>query len=203
MIINFLAVVFVWVAPVSGLQLHLPIGVACRTNAHNIYLTKIGAFGLIRKARPSVPAHYHTGIDLKRPTSNYTNEPVYASAKGKVISMRNEGPFSQIIIEHLIKTRDTVWTVYEHISVGNCHVGNAVAENTVIARFFNKAELDRYGWQFDHVHFEILKVRPLKIKPSKSQPECFYKTYAITCFTLDKLNSRMINPLGYFAKNTP
>ena len=181
-------------------RLLLPIQVKDRTTIEPSQLTGIGQFGLKRKARPTVPVHFHTGIDLKRPSNKYANEPVYAAGQGKVISMRNDGPFSQIIIEHPLNSRDTLWTVYEHILGISCHAGETVTGNTVIARFFNKAELDKYGWQFDHIHFEIMKARPLKVKTNSKFPEYHYKTYAITCYTTDELHKRMINPLEYFKK---
>ena len=181
-------------------RLYLPVKVGDRTNSASIKLTGIGQFGLQRKARPTVPAHYHTGIDIIRPSKNYTDEPVYAAGKGKVISMRNDGPFSQIIIEHKINSKDTLWTVYEHILGIVCHTGDMVNENSTIARFFNKAELDKYGWQFDHLHFEIMKKKPLKLKATVRFPEYFYKTYAINCFSKEQLNNRMINPYAYFRK---
>lgn len=28
----------------------------------------------------------------------------------------------------------------------------------------NTQELNTYGWQFDHVHFEILKIKPQPLK---------------------------------------
>jgi len=189
---------FLIVGSSENLHLSLPIGVKNRTSLENSKLTDIGQFGLLRKARSTVPAHYHTGIDLKRPTKNYINEPIYAAGKGKVISVREDGPFSQIIIEHIVKPRDTIWTVYEHILGIKCHVGKIVMENTTIARFFNRKELDKYGWQFDHVHFEILRIKPVKLKRSIKFPEYFYKTYAISCHTHDQLRMRMINPLEYF-----
>jgi murein DD-endopeptidase MepM/ murein hydrolase activator NlpD len=185
---------------VPGIRLYLPVKVKDRQSLENIKLTEIGLFELQRKARPTVPAHYHTGIDIKRPSNNYIDEPVYAAGKGKVISMRNDGPFSQIIIEHLLNQIDTLWTVYEHILGINCHAGDVVSENTVIARYFNKTELDKYGWQFDHLHFEILKKRPIRVKKNPKFPEYFYKTYAITCFTKAELKSRMINPIEYFKR---
>lgn len=189
--------ILLFVAPVESRRFYLPVHIADRTNPESITLTNIGQYGVRRKARPTVPAHYHTGIDIKRPGLNYSNEPVYAVGKGKVISVRNDGPFSQIIVEHTTKT-DMLWSVYEHVLGITCHVGDIVTENTVIARFFNKAELDKYGWQFDHLHFEILKTKPLKVRHSIKFPEYYYQTYAITCFTIDDLCKRTINPMEYF-----
>jgi len=82
------------------LQVYLPIELTDRSNISMIELSDIGDFGLMRKPRPNVPQHYHTGIDIKRPNNNYKNEPIYPIAKGKVISKRDDGPYANIIIEH-------------------------------------------------------------------------------------------------------
>jgi murein DD-endopeptidase MepM/ murein hydrolase activator NlpD len=196
--VRILISLFLIVCAPAKAQLLLPIGVKDRANPDNVKLTEIGRFGLLRKARPKVPAHYHTGIDIKRPANNYANEPVYAAGKGKVISVREDGPFSQIIIEHVVKPCDTIWTVYEHILGIKCHVGDIISETSIIARFFNKDELNKYGWQFDHVHFEMMKAKPVKLRKNPRFPEYYYKTYNITCFTPAQLNRRMINPEEYF-----
>lgn len=192
--------VLLFIGTVSTDRLYLPVHVTDRTNASLISLTNIGQYGLKRKARPTVPSHYHTGIDIKRPTSNYINEPVYAAGKGRVISVRNDGPFSQVIIEHDFNN-DISWTVYEHILGITCHAGDNVTENTVVARFFNKSELEKYGWQFDHLHFEILKAKPLKVKKNVRFPEYYYQTYAVTCYSVDDLCKRTVNPMEYFKRH--
>lgn len=95
---------------------YLPIGVTDRQSTDGIELTAIGTFGKMRKARPGIPAHHHTGVDFKRPNNNYTDEPIYPAAKGKVISMRDDGPYAQIIIEHTMADSVKLWTVYEHVA---------------------------------------------------------------------------------------
>ena len=182
-------------------RLYLPLKTNNRTVLTDNQLTRIGKYGLLRKARPSVPAHYHTGVDLKRPAQNYTNEPVLAAGSGKIISVRNDGPYSQIIIQHSFVPGDTLWTVYEHLQGITCHVGQQVDVQTSIARFFTKDELNRYGWQFDHVHFEILRSKPLKIRSTPQQPEYFFKTFDIICYTLAELHKRTVNPMDYFQKS--
>lgn len=179
-------------------RLSLPVKITHRTTLSENQLTSIGRYGILRKARPAVPAHYHTGIDLKRPSQNYSNEPVLAAGTGVIISVRNEGPYSQIVIQHSFAPGDTLWTVYEHILGITCHVGQRVDAQSVIARFFTKNELNRYGWQFDHVHFEILRKKPLKIRSTLKQPEYYFKTFAINCFTINELHKRTINPMEYF-----
>ncbi len=85
-------------------DIQLPVNSQNRNILDPIELTEIGEFGLMRKARPNIPAHYHTGIDIKRPVKNYVNEPIYSIAEGIVISMRNDGPYAQVIIEHRTNT---------------------------------------------------------------------------------------------------
>ena len=48
-------------------EYHLPIDTVNRKLTDTLQLTDIGEFGLLRKERQGIPAHYHTGIDIKRP----------------------------------------------------------------------------------------------------------------------------------------
>jgi len=146
--------------------------------------------------RPGIPAHFHTGIDIKRPNPNYGDEPIFAIGEGRVISLRDDGPYAQIIIEHFHKD-ELFWVEYEHIAGIKVEVGDFVDENTVISRFMNKSELNKYGWQFNHFHFEILKKQPLRTKPRESQPQRFFTTYNLVCYTIDDLNSKYYDPLQF------
>ena len=96
-------------------QVFLPIQAENRHSTKGLTLTSIGQFGLRRKARPNIPSHLHTGIDIKRPHQNYLDEPIYPIAAGKVISKRIDGPYAQLIIEHELNRRK-VWSLYEHIA---------------------------------------------------------------------------------------
>jgi murein DD-endopeptidase MepM/ murein hydrolase activator NlpD len=180
-------------------DIQLPIDVADRKSFYEIVLTEIGEFGLQRKARPSIPAHLHTGIDIKRPGKNYDDEPIYPIADGVVISKREDGPYAQLIIEHNINGQ-YFWTVYEHIAGIKVELHQPVNSNEPIARFFNRMELDKHGWQFDHFHFEILKKRPSQIRPQANFPERLFKSYTLDCYTEEKLNSLFYNPLSFFAE---
>ena len=82
------------------IEWYIPINTENRQSLEKVQLSSIGPFGLLRQARPGIPAHLHTGVDLKRPNNNYINEPVFPAAKGKVISFRDDGPYAQIIIQH-------------------------------------------------------------------------------------------------------
>jgi len=178
----------------------IPINTSNRKDISSIQLTEIGKFGLIRKARKTVPAHFHTGIDIKRPNINYNNEPIFSIAQGKIISKRTDGPYAQLIIEHHVDNT-VFWTVYEHIAGITVNLHQIVTPDKPIARFMNKIELNKYGWQFDHVHLEILKTKPISIEPSKNTPERFYNSYSLICFKKEDLEKHFYNPLLFLSKN--
>jgi murein DD-endopeptidase MepM/ murein hydrolase activator NlpD len=174
---------------------YLPVKTSDRQSVNSISLTIIGEFGLLRKERPGIPAHFHTGIDIKRPTSNYQDEPVYSIYEGTVISVRRDGPYAQVIIEHGSSQR--FWTVYEHVAGIKVRLNEQVTPNLPIARFMNMYELNKYGWQFDHFHFEILKIKPIKIKPDNLNQERHYSSYSLSCLTKNELNNYFYNPIEF------
>ena len=161
-----------------------------------IKLSKIGQFGLMRKSRAGIPAHYHTGIDIIRPIDNYHDEPMFPIASGKVISKCDDGPFSNLIIEH--EYQDTkFWSLYEHITGIIVNLNDYVDPNQPIAHFMNKVELDCYGWQFNHLHLEILKVEPVNLKPNDAHSELCYRAYTLLCYTINDLNKYYYNPIEF------
>jgi hypothetical protein len=174
----------------------LPFDAIDRTSFAELHLTEIGDFGLMRKARPKVAAHYHTGIDIMRPGDNYKNNPIFPIAERNVISKRIDGPFAQLIVEHQIDGI-TFWTVYEHIAGIKVEVNDIVNAEMPIARFMNKAELNQYGWQFDHFHLEILKTPPNKLKPNPKTPDRHYNSHTLICFTEEELHRYFYNPIEF------
>jgi len=186
--------------PLPNKEILLPIASFDRSNPNNIGLTKIGTFGLLRKARPNIIAHLHSGIDIIRPSNNYQNEPIHSISKGLVISKRDDGPYAQLIIEHEVNGR-IFWTLYEHIAGISVNTGDFVDNQYPIARFMNEKELNNYGWQFNHFHFEILKKFPHKNKPTPQQPQWFFRSYTLECFTNEDLTRYFYNPLDYLSRN--
>ncbi len=178
----------------------LPIEVKNRRDITKLHLTEIGSFGIQRVPKNNNAAHFHTGIDIKRPNKNYNNEPVYPLADGKVISIRDDGAYAEIIIENKINNT-TIWTLYEHISGILVHVNEIVNIQKPIARFMNKDELDRLGWQFDHFHLEVLKIKPELLKPDKAHPERYYKSYTLKCITNSDLQKYYYNPFDFIKNN--
>lgn len=174
----------------------LPINLAVQVEG--LRLTTIGAFGIPRKARPDVKAHLHTGIDIMRPIQNYKDEPVFAVANGVVISVRKDGAYSQLIVRHLINGEE-FWTNYEHIAGIRVMLGDNVGVHEPIARFMSKEELDKYGWQFDHFHFEVLKSPPAKVSDPR-EPERRYASFSLVCKTPGDLEKHFYEPISFLKR---
>jgi len=163
----------------------------------DIQLTALGAFGMQRPVRPAIPAHLHTGIDIKR-NGGYENDVyIYPIARGKVISKRDDGAYAQLICEH-ITTNLKFWTVYEHIAGIMVSVGDSIYPQIPVARFMKREELKRYGWQFDHLHLEILRITPAKINAQHDNPQRFYTSYSLEMYSADDLNKYYYSPLEFF-----
>jgi len=179
-------------------EYNLPINSPDRRSINSMELTKIGQFGLLRKERPGVPAHFHTGIDIKRPTQNYHEEPIFPIFEGIVISKRQDGPYAQLIIEH--ENEHKFWTVYEHIAGIEVNLYEFVNPETPIARFMNKSELNKYGWQFDHFHFEILKTQPIRLNQNRLHPERLFASHTLQCYSKEDLEKYFYHPLNFLEK---
>ena len=177
-----------------------PMGADRQLPPDEIKLTKIGDFGHPRKARSGIPAHLHSGIDIRRPQPNYDNEPVFTIYSGWVISLRNDGPFAQIIIEHQFPDGQKFWSAYEHVAGIRVEVGDTVSPENPIARFMNKGELDRFGWQFDHLHLEILKIPPRLIIPKDNRPQRCFMTYNLECYSWEDLEKYYYNPVEFMRR---
>ena len=61
----------------------------------------------------------------------------------------------------------------------------------------NTAELNTHGWQFDHLHFEILKVMPKPLEPGAERPHCFFGTYCLECYDRKDLLERYYDPEAF------
>ena len=194
----FIIIIILGISPnttksMDNLEWFLPFNAENRQSWDEVRLTKIGEFGMTRIARPTVPQHLHTGLDFTRPSDNYVDAPVYPAAIGKVISLRDDGPYAQIIIEHNSDDQK-VWTVYEHIAGINVVYGQYVNPEFPIARYMNKEELDEYGWQFDHFHFEVMRIKPNPISPDNIRPFRFFFTYCLVCYHHSDLVQKYYHP---------
>lgn len=177
-----------------------PVALTDRSEISAIKLSSIGDFGLPRVERLDVPAHLHTGIDISRPSNHYQHDPIYPITSGQVISKRTDGPYAQLILEHQLES-DTFWTLYEHVAEILVDINQVVSSDTEIARFFNKKELNQYGWQFDHFHFEILKHPPVPIKPPTHLPQRRFMSYTLHCMDEETLLKYFHDPLSFLKKH--
>lgn len=193
-----LALVLLLLVPSTPHTIMLPVVVTDRGRFQELQLTSIGSFGLPRKARPTVPAHLHSGVDIQRPRPNYNEEPIFAIATGVVISKRDDGAFAQLIIEHTIDG-EKVWAVYEHVAGIAVKLGERVSTSKPIARFMTKQELDRFGWQFDHFHFEVLKIQPTPLKVDPKLPDRKFVSHSLNCHTRAELDLHFYNPIEFLS----
>lgn len=191
MLINYLLILLLSLTPSAKSIYRLPVHTTNRKSIGTLELSEIGNFGMVRKARPAVPAHYHTGIDIKRPAPNYRDEPIFPIREGIVISKQQDGPYAQLIIEH---KNPECWRVYEHIAGITVNLNDHVNTDSPIARFMNKVELNKYGWQFDHFHLEILKIQPVRLKRDPVNPDRKFSSYMLLFYTKEELNKYFYNP---------
>ena len=134
--------------------------------------------------------HLHTGIDLM---NQGAGEAVYAASCGKVVSLYATEPNKAVMIQHHLPSGQIVWTVYVHVTRIKVQVGDVVTSKTVIAHLMNENQLDKYGWTFNHLHFEILK-RPRKNKAGK------YLSYSTKCKTKEEVRMHFLDPIGFLEK---
>lgn len=168
----------------------LPLNTTDRQDWSTIFLEPDAHFKALRAPFDLVKLHYHTGIDLLNKTIESFGEPVYAIAAGKVIAIKDPPPQRRITIEHLLPNGEKVWSVYIHIIDEKVKIGDIVDSETVIARLMNATELEYYGWDYNHVHLEIMKVLP----PYVSE---FYQRKTFSCYTLEEVNKYFYDPKEY------
>jgi len=189
-----LAVLLLITAMATGQEWLLPVRAGDRKSWQDVRLTDIGRYGLRRRERPGIPGHLHTGVDFKRPGGNYRDEPVFPAGPGVLVSLRTDGPFAQAIVEHRLDSVRYIWTVYEHIAGILVALHDSVGPRRPLARFMDRTELDRYGWQFDHLHFEVMRIKPNPANGDRRRPARKYQTYGLSCHTAAELDSCYFDP---------
>ena len=171
----------------------LPINTVDRSDWSTVTLEHDAHFKALRAPFDSVKLHFHTGVDLQNGKDIQAGEPVYAIAAGKVIAIEDPPPQRRITIEHLLPNRRKVWSVYIHIIDEKVKVGDTVNSETAIAQLMNTAELEYYGWDYNHVHLEIMKQLP----PFVAE---FYQRKTFSCYTITEVDKYFYDPKE-FLKN--
>ena len=168
----------------------LPLETDNRQNWSTIIMEPDAHFKALRAPFENVKLHYHTGIDLQSRNNNRPEESIYPIAAGKVIAIEDPPPQRRITIEHILPDRTKVWSVYIHIMAEKVKVGHIVNTETVIARLMNPVELENFGWEYHHIHLEIMK----KLPPFASE---FYERKTFTCYTEDEVDEYFYDPVVF------
>lgn len=168
----------------------LPVETVDRRDWSTINFERDAHFNALRAPFGPVKQHYHTGVDIQNGNLDPAGETVYAIAAGKVIAIEDPPPQRRITIEHILPNRTKVWSVYVHIIEAQVKIGDRVESETVIARLMNQAELEAYGWEYHHVHLEILKKSPL---PATE----FYYRKTFTCYTAEQVDEYFYDPVVF------
>jgi hypothetical protein len=77
-------------------------------------------------------------------------------------------------------------------------IGDSVSPQRPLGRFMNDEELHQHGWQFEHLHFEILKRHPQPVLPTKNMLMRRFKSYNLECYTRDDLERHYYDPREFF-----
>lgn len=174
----------------------LPVGTEPLRDWKSVGITPNGMFGVWRDLDSSTVRHFHAGVDIMRVKNDYDFEPVRSAWTGKVVSVDPVLPFSTVLIEHVMESGVKIWTVYKHISGISVLPGDIVVSHHRIARFMNRKELGIHGRKFDHLHFEILKKKPRRIR-QPGNPHLRYMPYSVECDTKSKLMRYYHDPMKF------
>ena len=131
--------------------------------------------------------HLHTGVDL---VNRGPGEEVFPAATGKVVSIYAKEPNRGVMIEHQLLTGETVWTVYVHVTKIMINLGEVVSCDSIIAHLMNADQLNKYGWEYNHLHFEVLK-KPRIARDGK------YLSYSTKCRTTKEVKRHFYDPIEF------
>ncbi len=168
----------------------IPYQAADRQDLSNLYLEPDAGFKAQRPTYDGIPSHLHTGVDLQLKSPGGPGEPIYAIAKGQVVQIADPPPLRRIVIRHRLPNGRSVWSVYLHIIGEKVAVGDWVTPETIIARRMNNAELDFMGWEYNHLHLEIMKSPPFRVNDTFKR-----KTYI--CRTEAEVDKYFIDPIKF------
>lgn len=172
----------------------LPLDTADRQDWSSVFFEHDAAFKTMRSAFGKVKLHYHTGTDIQtngeRGFWDKPGMPIYAVAAGKVVAIEDPLPQRRITIEHKLADGTITWSAYCHIAEERVSVNQIVDTETVIARRMNGAELDQYGWEYNHIHLEILKKLPVYV------PD-YYSRKTFTCYTETDVDEYFYDPVAF------
>jgi murein DD-endopeptidase MepM/ murein hydrolase activator NlpD len=132
--------------------------------------------------------HIHTATDML-PIGYQGQVAVYPLAEGVVCSIHLDHPHKTIVIKHLLKNGQIVYTSYKHLQEIYVAAGTQVNQYTKIARLYTVQESKRFHGSYDHLHLEIRK--------------SFYDYGCASWLTMNKedLNELFYNPMIFMKNN--
>lgn len=155
-----------------------------RFDIHSIRI--ISVFGDHRESY--LKGHIHTANDII-PANRTDTVNVYPMAEGVVCSIHLAHPHKTIVIKHLLKNGQIVFTSYKHLQEIYVRTGTQVNQNTKIARLYTRGETKKYKGNYDHLHLEIRK--------------SFYDYGCASWLTMNKkdLNELFYDPMVFLKNN--
>jgi murein DD-endopeptidase MepM/ murein hydrolase activator NlpD len=172
----------------------LPLDTGNRLDWSTIVFESDAHFKALRRTGRYRGTRLHTGLDLQNGgrmgTLGGPGEMVYAIAAGEVVKISGSLPNKRMVISHQLPDCLTVWSSYLHIADPRVREGEQVTPQTVIARRLNTAELRRYGWGYNHLHFEIFKKLPV---PRNNH----YTWMSQFCYTSGQVDRYFFNPYDF------
>ena len=194
LLVYFIFIGFKSPDPPIALVWKLPLKTADRQDWSTVFFEHDAFFKTMRSPFGNVKLHYHTGVDVQQNGgagySDRSGMPVFAIATGKVVAIEDPIPQRRITIEHKLPDGTVVWSVYCHIADEQISVNQIVDTETVIARRMNGPELDQFGWEYNHVHLEILKKLPAYVTDYNHR-----KTF--TCYTEMEVDEYFYDPVKF------
>jgi len=162
----------------------VPFDTKDRYDIHTIRV--ISVFGDHRDSY--LKGHIHTATDII-PATKQSQVIVYPMAEGVVCSIHLGHPHKTIVIKHLLKNGQIIYTSYKHLQEIYVTNGMQVNQQTKLARLYTRKESKRFNGSYDHLHLEIRK--------------SFYDYGCASWLTMNKedLNELFYNPMVFMKNN--
>ena len=160
----------------------IPLDLSNRKDFNKLFFEQDSHFLAKRSA-----GHLHTGIDITG-DSKSPGRKVLAAAAGKVVSIYAVEPNRAIIIKHILPSGTTIYSVYVHVTDIKVSTGDIVNSSSHIANLMNRKQLDLYGWDFNHLHFEILR------EPRTQEGTGKFLSFSTKCKTEEDVMKHFFNP---------
>lgn len=169
----------------------LPLDTGDRTDWSTLLFEHDANFKDYRKTWNPRKPRRHTGVDLQNGGDwgrlGGPGEAVYAMGPGRVFGIYGKPPNRRVIIAHQLPSGKKFWSCYLHVEAIRVRPGQRVDAWTVIARRLNSRELRKYGRDYNHLHFEILR----RLPPWRNHK---YRWMSQYCYSTKQVDRYFHNP---------